>query len=93
MAPKIRKRITFTGWVQGVGFRYREVQAARLYGATGWVQNQWDGSVLMEIQGTEASIDAVLLAIERGHYIAIDRMRVKTLPLLEETDFVVRDDG
>ena len=47
----IRKRIVFSGWVQGVGFRYRARHAAELLGATGWVRNEYDGSVTMEIQG------------------------------------------
>ena len=77
----IRKRIRFFGWVQGVGFRYRAVQAARAYGATGWVRNEHDGSVLMEIQGTEEQIDQVILAIEKGRYVRIENMDVKSVPV------------
>lgn len=53
----IRKRIVFHGWVQGVGFRYRARHAAEHLGATGWVRNEYDGSVTMEIQGTEIFIN------------------------------------
>ena len=49
----IRKHIRFWGRVQGVGFRYRAYHAANAVGATGWVRNEYDGSVTMEIQGTE----------------------------------------
>ena len=45
----IRKHIVFYGWVQGVGFRYRARHAADLYGCTGWVRNEYDSSVSMEI--------------------------------------------
>ena len=76
----VRKRIVFSGAVQGVGFRYRARHAAALAGATGWVRNEWDGSVTMEIQGTEAQIDQVILAIERGTYVRIENMDVKSLP-------------
>ena len=38
----IRKRIIFTGTVQGVGFRYRARYAAELYGCKGWVRNEYD---------------------------------------------------
>ena len=79
----IRKHITFSGWIQGVGFRYRARHAADLYGCTGWVKNEWDGSVTMEIQGGEEQIDQVILAIERGTYIRIENMDVKTIPLVE----------
>lgn len=76
-----RKFIKFYGWVQAVGFRYRACHAAEMYGATGWVKNEYDGSVSMEIQGTEKQIDDIITAIERGTYIKIDRMEVKTLPV------------
>lgn len=77
----IRRRIVFYGWVQGVSFRYRAQHAAALYGCTGWARNEWDGSVCMEIQGTEAAIDQVILAIERGAYVRIENMDAKTIPL------------
>ena len=47
----IRKQIRVYGSVQGVGFRYRTEHAAESVGATGWVRNDPDGSVFMEIQG------------------------------------------
>ena len=83
MAIKIRKHIVFYGWVQGVGFRWRASRAAALYGATGWVRNDYDGTVTMEIQGSEEQIDQVILAIERGRYVRIENMRVKNIPVIE----------
>ena len=74
-----RKHIVFFGFVQGVGFRWRARQAANLYGCTGWVRNEWDGSVTMEIQGSEKEIDLVLRAINSGRYIEIERMDVQTI--------------
>lgn len=87
----VRKYIRFYGWVQGVGFRYRAKQAADLYGCTGWVKNEYDGSVTMEIQGSEDQIDNVILALERGHYVRIENMECRTLPLADgEYRFVTR---
>ncbi len=80
---RIRRRIVFTGWVQGVGFRYRARHAAQLYGCTGWARNEWDGSVLMEIQGEEEQIDRVILAIEAGRYVRIENMDSRRIPLQE----------
>ena len=80
----IRRHITFYGWVQGVGFRYRARHAAELYGCTGWVRNEWDGSVTMEIQGTEENIDRVILAIEAGRYVKIENMVSRTIPVEPE---------
>ena len=79
--PVIRRRITFYGRVQAVGFRWRAREAARLYGATGWVGNDPFGSVTMEIQGTEQQIGQVIAALQRGAYIRIDHMKSKDLPL------------
>ena len=87
----IRKRIVFHGWVQGVGFRYRARHAAEHFGATGWVRNEYDGSVTMEIQGTEEQIDEVILAIERGRYVKIEKMDVERIPVeLHEQGFRTR---
>ena len=76
----IRQQIRFFGWVQGVGFRYRARHAADYVGATGWVRNEYDGSVTMEIQGTQTQIDQVIQAIELGRYVKIKNMAVKKLP-------------
>ncbi len=77
----IRRHIVFSGWVQGVGFRYRAMHAADHFGCTGWVRNEWDGSVTMEIQGTQEAIDRVIRAIREGTYIRIEDMRTKALPV------------
>ena len=77
----LRRHMIFHGWVQGVGFRYRARHAAERYGCTGWVRNEWDGSVTMEIQGTEEQIDMVLKAINSGRYIEIDNMESRTIPV------------
>ena len=79
----IRRHIVFQGWVQGVGFRYRARHATDLYGCTGWVRNEWDGSVTMEIQGEEENIDRVILAIEAGRYVRIENMYSRMIPLVE----------
>ena len=83
----IRGHIIFTGWVQGVGFRYRARHAASLYGCTGWVRNEWDGSVTMEIQGNLEDINRVIQAIQAGQYVKIDKMNVKEMPLEDERGF------
>ena len=80
----IRKHIRFWGRVQGVGFRYRAYHAANSVGATGWVWNEYDGSVTMEIQGTEEQIDQVILMIEKGRFVRIENMDARTIPIKEE---------
>lgn len=79
----IRKRIVFQGSVQGVGFRWRAAHAASRYSCTGWCRNEWNGTVVMEIQGEEANIDQVIVAIDAGRYVRIEKMDVRTVPLVE----------
>ena len=79
----IRKHIIFWGSVQGVGFRWRAKHAANAYSCTGWCRNEWDGSVVMEIQGEEKDIDQVILAIETGRYVQIENMDARSVPLIE----------
>ncbi|MCI5954217.1 MAG: acylphosphatase [Lachnospiraceae bacterium] len=87
----VRKHFRFTGRVQGVGFRYRAKYAANGMCITGWVKNEWDGSVEMEVQGTEEAIDRMLIMINSGDYIVIDNIESQDIPLLEnESGFHVR---
>ena len=87
MNTMVRRRIVFSGTVQGVGFRWRARHAANLYGCTGFCRNEWDGSVTMEIQGEEERIDRVIEAIRNGRYIEIDRMDAQSIPLKVERSF------
>ena len=80
----IRKRITCYGRVQGVGLRYRAQHAAGGLMRTGWVQNESDGSVVMEVQGSEEQITRLLQMIRQGRYIEIDAMQMKEIPLQED---------
>ena len=91
MDEVIRKRICFYGGVQGVGFRWRAKCAANAVNATGWVRNEYDGSVTMEIQGTEAQIDRVIQAIGKGLYVRVERTEEKRIPTdPDERDFLTR---
>lgn len=80
----VRRRWLFTGHVQGVGFRYYACAAAQHLGLTGWVANNWDGSVTMEAQGERAALDALVPMIERSNrWARIEGMTVDTLPPLD----------
>ena len=80
----VRKHINFYGSVQGVGFRWRARNAAEHFSCTGWVRNEWDGSVSMEIQGTEEAIESVILTIEKGTFVRIENMDMKDIPIVED---------
>lgn len=84
---KIRQHIVFSGYVQGVGFRFRSRYIADSLGLTGWVRNNWDGCVEMEIQGTRTDISEMLIRLQRQNYVQIDNMDIKTIPLQTEGGF------
>ena len=91
---RIRRRLVFRGDVQGVGFRWRARHAAAGVGAPGWVRNEADGSVTMELQGSEAQIDRVLASLAQGRYIRIEDMEMRAIPVEpDERGFTARDDG
>ena len=64
----MRRRYVFRGTVQHVGFRYRAITAAGRLGATGWVQNLPDGSVLMEAQGGEETLNKLAAQLSAMKY-------------------------
>lgn len=86
----IRKHIVFYGRVQGVGFRYRARHAAVSLGLTGWVKNEWDDSVTMEVQGEERDIRKMVEMIAGGTFIFIERTVEKEIPVAEESRFQIR---
>jgi len=48
--------VTYTGLVQGVGFRATVGRIANQLGVTGWVRNNEDGTVTAHAEGTDAQI-------------------------------------
>ena len=86
----IRQHIIFRGRVQGVGFRYYSVHKARQLGLTGWVENLYDGSVEMEIQGDCARIDELISYLEHQRWILIEEMERTELSVTDENGFYER---
>ncbi|MBQ0064292.1 MAG: acylphosphatase [Firmicutes bacterium] len=84
----IRQKIIFIGRVQGVGFRYTMTALARQIGLTGYVKNEWDGSVVSEIQGDKKGIDWLIQQLYEDRYIRIDRIvRENISPVTGERSF------
>ena len=80
----IRKHIRFYGRVQGVSFRYTSSSIAKKLGLTGWVRNEYDGSVEMEVQGTPELINQLFDYMKNASsYIVIDNIEQKTIPVVE----------
>jgi acylphosphatase len=60
----IHTRVIYTGRVQGVGFRWTCERLARGFAVAGFVQNQPDGSVLLECEGRREAVAGFLAAIK-----------------------------
>ena len=57
-----RRKYLFKGRVQGVGFRFRCFSIANELKLTGFVKNEYDGSVSMEVQGANRKNDRKIVS-------------------------------
>jgi acylphosphatase len=67
----------FTGRVQGVGFRYAALQAAREFEVSGFVSNLPDGRVQLEAEGRREEVEAFIVAVQErmhGFVRKVDRL-------------------
>lgn len=71
--------IKITGKVQGVGFRETSKIIADQMGVKGFVRNEKDGSVYMEIEGSDILIEEMLAWCNEGP----DRAIVENVEILE----------
>lgn len=67
---KTHLSIQVTGRVQGVGYRAGALHKARQLGLTGWIQNNADGSVLIEVEGPQEQVDEFVRWCWRGPMLA-----------------------
>ena len=75
----VRRHFSISGQVQGVGFRYRARYAAQALELTGWVENEDDGSVTLEVQGDPVKFRKLFALIQRSDYIQITAIRQKDI--------------
>lgn len=86
-----RRRLRFEGTVQGVGFRATSRGIASGFAVTGWVRNEPDESVLMEVQGTTDEIEGFLRALNARMGRLIRSQTVETIARdASEGAFVIR---
>ncbi len=74
-------RWTVSGRVQGVGFRWFVLRAAKRFGVTGWVRNLWDGRVEVMGQGTVSILHDFERELQNGPQLSI----VEKVEKLEKT--------
>lgn len=80
----IRYHITFSGRVQGVGFRLEIEQLALRLKLSGWIKNLESGNVEMEIQGMKNKIDFLLDFMKSLKRIKIKQMQIETQTALKQ---------
>ncbi len=89
-----RIHVRFVGQVQGVGFRWTSQRVAFDLGLTGWVRNEPDGSVSMELQGQDDAVSTFftrLLESYRRFPISYTIDAKEDIPPVpDETEFSVR---
>lgn len=87
----IRRGVRFIGRVQGVGFRATSKYVADGFDVSGWVRNESDGSVAMEVQGAKDEVDAFLNALHDRMKRNIESFQAMDLPPVDcERGFVIR---
>ena len=94
-ASMIRKHMIAHGRVQGVGFRYICTGIAHECHVTGWVRNNFDGTVEIEVQGAEHRVDRFIQELRTdapggNRWVRIDKLDITDIPLVygtEETSF------
>lgn len=62
----VRKRVVVKGRVQGVWFRVSAKNMATSLGLKGFVQNLDDGSVLLDMEGTEEAAEEMIVWCRTG---------------------------
>jgi acylphosphatase len=63
---RVRVIARITGTVQGVNYRATAAREARRRGLAGWVRNEPDGAVLIDVEGDPAAVEAFLAWCAEG---------------------------
>lgn len=76
------------GHVQGVFFRARCAEEARRLGVTGWVRNEYDGSVRGHFEGSRDAVDTLVAWCHDGSERAVvQQVEVTDAPMEGCTGF------
>ena len=83
-SPDLCLVVSYTGHVQGVGFRWTTSRIARRHDVVGYVRNEMDGSVTLVAQGQRSVVEAFLKEVAEAMSARIKQV--------ESTDATTRDD-
>lgn len=76
----VRYRVRYHGYVQGVGFRMTSVAQARGLAVDGFVRNEPDGSVLMDVEGSLGDVKELMRRIETAMNGNIEETQIEEMP-------------
>lgn len=84
-------RIQVFGRVQGVFYRASTKAKADALGLVGWVQNEPDGSVLMEIQGNTQQVEQMIAWCQTGPtHARVEKVETIQISVKDLADFEIR---
>jgi acylphosphatase len=87
----IRRRIVVHGLVQGVFFRDTVRRRALELGVSGWVRNNWDGTVEAVLEGAPSAVEQLVEFCRRGPRGArVDTVEVRDEPVEGLSGFAIR---
>ncbi len=87
----VRVQVVVSGLVQGVFFRDRCRDQARIEGVGGWVRNRSDGTVEAEFEGPPDAVDRLVSWCRSGPARArVDALEVSMVPSIGDQRFRIR---
>jgi len=87
---RVRKKVSFSGRVQNVGFRLEIYCIAQRMKLTGWVKNLKDGSVEAELQGDDSQISFLIYCMQSLKRATVKKTTINDLPISEgEENFTI----
>lgn len=79
--PRSTAKITVSGLVQGVGFRYFVYREAKKLELTGYARNLPDGQVEIVADGEKGMVDELIKAVRVGpSYASVAGVSIEELP-------------
>ncbi|SIO02010.1 acylphosphatase [Singulisphaera sp. GP187] len=81
--PLERRRVYYSGRVQGVGFRFTTQHLAQSFEVSGYVRNLDDGRVELVAEGETAELQLLLDSIHHAIGDKIHAARTESLPVGE----------
>ncbi len=67
--------------------RYRAYMLAKELKLTGFIENRYDGTVELEIQGDDKTVDRFIENVKGFRYVRVDSVGKEEIPLKHERSF------